>query len=50
MHRYVHKWNIIDLAWTRVDAPDDDKEKRNRLFRIQQENYQCFYFYWGLGF
>ncbi|CDO70087.1 hypothetical protein BN946_scf184806.g14 [Trametes cinnabarina] len=30
VHKYVHRWNLIDFAWTIVDQPErDNREKLN---------------------
>ncbi|KAI0716717.1 hypothetical protein C8Q76DRAFT_856140 [Earliella scabrosa] len=46
-HKHVHKWNLVDFAWSLVDHFDHDR-RRAKVIRVRQRvAYQCIYFYTG---
>ncbi|KAH9928833.1 uncharacterized protein B0H18DRAFT_874518 [Fomitopsis serialis] len=47
-HKRVHKWNIIDFAWTGVDDADSDVGGKSKLIReSQRASYRGYYFWHG---
>ncbi|KAH9842371.1 uncharacterized protein C8Q71DRAFT_801794 [Rhodofomes roseus] len=46
MHKYVHKWNVIDLASSTVDGPNDNDDAKLALIcKLQQSKWRNRYWY-----
>ncbi|KAH9930941.1 uncharacterized protein B0H18DRAFT_119547, partial [Fomitopsis serialis] len=45
-HKCVHKWNLVDFAWSIVDDPKT-RNKAGFLRELQRNKYRCPYFYTG---
>ena len=47
-HKHVHKWNLVDFAWSLVDHYDHDDRERVQVILVRQRvAYQSEYFYTG---